>query len=227
MAARDILGYGILLAGAALSRLALEAFDFDFVSAAQEMFWSWRYFAVFVACYALAAVAAHGAQLPSPPDTLARWRTRLLQPVAIGILVALLTVVSDVIDPVAKARGVATIHVAGGAAAAFYAYGAVLLTTVFHFLPIAPFAWLATRAPAGARAMVVSLGIAIAAFSEDAGYFARAPVFDMEWARHALSVAANGTEALFIYRYGLLAGIAQRASTYLVWHIFWPSWDVG
>ena len=227
MASRDVVGYGAVFAVAALSRLALEAFDVDYVSAAQEKIWSWRYFAVFVACYVLAVVAAHDAQLPSPPATIARWRTQLLQPMAIGILVALLTVASDIIDPVAAARGVATVHVAGGAGAPFYAYGVILLTTVFHFLPVALLAWLATHAPAGTRAIVVGLGIAIAAFSEDAGYFARAPDLDMEWARHALSVVANGAEAQFIYRYGVLAGIAQRGATYLIWHIFWPSWDVG
>ena len=227
MAARDILGYGTVLAVAALSRLALEAFEIDYVSDSQEAIWSWRYFAVFVACYALAAVAAHGARLPSPSGSLARWRTHILPPAAIGMLVALLTVASDVIEPVAQARGVATVHVAGPAAAPFYAYGAILLTTVFHFLPVALLAWLAMRAPTRLRALFVGLGIAIGAFTEDAGYFARAPGLDREWARHALSVAANGAEALFIYRCGLLAGIAQRASTYLIWHIFWPSWDVG
>jgi hypothetical protein len=214
-----------VLAAAALSRLALEAITVDFVTDGQRTLWSWPFFGFFVACYAVAAVAATRAKLPSPAGTLAQWPTGLALPAATGFVVALLTIASDVAEPAAAARGVASVHVTGPAAVPFYAYGAALLSTVFHFLPVALLAWAAARLGGRARALLVGAGIAIVAFSEDFGYFARqAPDFGIEWFRHALSVAANGAEAVFIYRFGLLAGLAQRASTYLVWHLGWPSW---
>ena len=37
------------------------------------------------------------------------------------------------------------------------------------------------------------------------------------------SQAANAAEAILIYRYGLLAGLLQRGTTYLLWHVLWPS----
>ena len=218
-----MLGYGAILATAAALRLALEAFSFDFASAGQRTLWSWQFFAVFVACFFIGAVAAMRTSLLSPAGTVRQWRAGLALPAAIGFGVALVTIATDIVEPVAAARGVATVHVTGPAAVPFYAYGAILLTTVFHFLPVALLAWAASQVSGRTRAGLVGAGIALVAFSEDASYFIRhAPSFDIEWARHTLSVAANGAEALFIYRFGLLAGLAQRAATYLGWHILWP-----
>jgi hypothetical protein len=135
----------------------------------------------------------------------------------------MVAILSDLAYPAAAARGVASVHVALPAALPLYVFAAIALTTVFHFLPVAALALVAQGLAARRRALVVGLGILAVAFSEDAGFFLRhGSGVGIEWARHAVSVVANGAEAFFIYRHGLLAGLAQRSSTYLVWHLVWP-----
>jgi hypothetical protein len=228
MIARPAVVYSAVFITAALCRAALEFLPFDYALPNQRTVSSWGYFLIFAGCYAAGIALAVRAGLPSPGDTLARARTALALPAAVGVAVGLLTIASDVIAPVAAARGVATVHVIGPAAIPFYAYGAIVLTTVFHFLPVALVAWLARRLQGTWRMMVVFVGVAFVAFCEDTGWFLRAgATFDVEWARHALSVLANAAEAIFIYRFGLLAGLAQRTSTYFIWHLLWPALDAA
>lgn len=205
-------------------RLLLAFLPVDYVSEGQRALWSWRFFAVFALCFAAAVFLATRAGLPAPGETASGPQRGWLLPLAVGAAVALLTIGSDVVAPAAQARGLATLHVRGRAALPFYAYGAILLTVVFHFLPISLVAWLARRIRGRARVVLVCIGVAAVALSEDAGYFLGSPSLGTidAW-RHVLSVFANGAEAAFIYRSGLLAGLAQRSATYLLWHLAWPS----
>jgi hypothetical protein len=214
--------YATVLVAAIIARLALEWESPDYVSDGQRLIWSWPFFLVFAACYAAAIAIARRTRIPAPAETLARPLIRLGLPALVGVVVALLTIASDLMQPVALARGVSSIHVQGWQAVPFYTYGAIVLTTVFHFLPVALLAWLVQELSGARRTALVGIGIAAIAFSEDAGYFVRGASLDIESARHVLSVVANAAEALFIYRFGFLAGLAQRASTYLVWHGLWP-----
>ena len=218
------MAYAIVFLVAAAARIALGLIPFEYALAGQAVIGSERFFVVFAGCFAAGAAAARHAPMPSPARTLRDARTALGLPAAVGVSVALLTILSDLAYPAAAARGVASVHVAWPAAVPFYVFSAIALTTVFHFLPVAVLAWAARKLAGKPRAVLLALGIVAIAFSEDAGYFLRhGTEAGVEWARHALSVAANGAEAFFIYRFGLLAGLAQRGSTYLVWHLAWPA----
>lgn len=217
-----MVNHASLFGVAFLCRLALAFLPVAYVSAGQRSLWSWPFFCVFALCFAAAVPLAASAGLPRPPDTLIR-RRELFAPVAVGTAVALLTIWSDLVSPVAIARNVPTVHVHGWAAVPFYVYGAILLTVVFHFLPIAFVAWCARRLPPRLRLAILIIGVLAVAFSEDANYFLRArSLAGVEAGRHALSVVANGAEALFILRLGLLGGLTQRLTTYLLWHLAWP-----
>lgn len=162
-------------------------------------------------------------KLPSPRETATGPKKGWLLPLLVGTAVALLTIRSDVVAPAAAARGVPTMHVGGWAALPFYTYGAVVLTVVFHFLPMALVAWIARQVGGRAGFVLVAAGVLAVALSEDTGYFLRSRAYEeVEFARHVLSVFANGAEALFLYRFGLLAGLAQRSATYVLWHLAWP-----
>ncbi|HEX7182995.1 MAG TPA: hypothetical protein VF756_14230 [Thermoanaerobaculia bacterium] len=205
------------------ARLLLVFLPVGYVSAGQQAIWSWRFFAVFALCFAVAVFLATRSKLPTPEETASGPKRRWLLPLAVGAAVALLTIGSDVVAPAAQARGLTTLHVRGWAALPFYTYGAILLTVVFHFLPIALVAWLAQQVRGRARAALVGVGVLAVAFSEDAGYFLGSRSFaTVDALRHVLSVLANGTEAVFIYRFGFLAGLAQRSATYFLWHFAWP-----
>jgi hypothetical protein len=216
-------GYAAVLGIAFLARAALSAFDVQFITHGQETVWSWPFFGVFLLAFLLAVPLAQGARLPSPGETL-RSRAGLALPVAIGMAIGLLTLWSDILSPAAAARGVPTLHVRGPAAVPFYLYGGVLLTVVFHFLPIALAAGVARWLPrAAARAAIVA-GIVVVALSEDLMFFLRTPALvTVESGRHVLSVLANAAEAGLIYRFGLLSGLLQRWTAYLLWHIAWPA----
>jgi hypothetical protein len=218
------LAYAIVFLVAAAARIALCGIPFEYAFAGQALVGSGRFFVFFAACFAAAVAVAPHTTVPPPAQALRSARKALGLPVAVGVSVALLTIVSDLAHPVAAARGVASVHVAWPAAVPLYVFSAIALTTVFHFLPVAVLAWVARKVAGKRRAVLLMLGILAIAFSEDGGYFLRhGNEAGVEWARHALSVAANGAEALFIYRFGLLAGLAQRGSTYLVWHLAWPA----
>ena len=219
-----MVGYLIVLGFAFLARSALSLFQVPFVTSAQRTVWSWPAFAIFLAAFATAVFFATRARLPTPAETL-RARTSLALAIFIGATVGCLTIWSDWMSPIAAARGVPSVHVRGLAAGPFYAYGAILITVVFHFLPMAVTAWLAgrLRTPT-ARHLLLAMATLLVAFSEDASFFlANRHLVGLDSARHALSVVANATEAILIYRCGLLAGLAQRGSTYLLWHLLWPN----
>lgn len=222
-------GYGIAFGVAVAARLLLAFLPVDYVSAGQRAIWSWRFFAVFALCFAVAVFLATRSRLPTPEETASGPNRRWLLPLTVGAAVALLTIASDVVAPVAQARGLATVHVRGWSALPFYAYGAILLTVVFHFLPIAVVAWLAQKVRGRARAALVCVGVVAVAFSEDAGYFlgSQSSFATVDAWRHVLSVFANGAEAVFIYRFGFLAGLAQRSTTYFLWHFVWPLLHIG
>lgn len=216
-------GYAVVFGVAVAARVLLDFLPVSYVSAGQQALWSWRFFPVFAACFAAAVFLATRSKLPSPRETATGPTKGWLLPLLVGTAVALLTIGSDVVAPAAAARGVPTIHVGGWAALPFYTYGAVVLTVVFHFLPMALVAWIARRVGGRAGFVLVAAGVLAVAFSEDAGYFLRSRIFEeMELARHLLSVFANGAEAVFLYRFGLLAGLAQRSATYVLWHLAWP-----
>ena len=216
-------GYAIVFGAAVAARVLLAFLPVSYVSAGQQALWSWRFFPVFAACFAAAVFLANRSRLHSPRETARGPRKGWLLPLLVGTVVALLTIGSDVVAPAAAARGVPTMHVGGWAALPFYTYGAVVLTVVFHFLPMALVAWLALRVGGRAGIVVVAAGVLAVALSEDTGSFLRSRAFEeVELARHVLSVFANGAEALFIYRFGLLAGLVQRSATYVLWHLAWP-----
>lgn len=216
-------GYAIIFGVAVAARGLLAFLPVSYVSAGQQALWSWRFFPVFAAGFAASVFLANRSELPSPRETAMGQKEGWLLPLLVGTAVALLTIASDIVAPAAAARGVPTMHVGGWAALPFYTYGAVVLTVVFHFLPMALVAWLARRAGGRTRFVLVAAGVLAVAFSEDAGYFLRSRAFEeVELARHALSVFANGAEAVLIYRFGLLAGLVQRSATYVLWHLAWP-----
>jgi hypothetical protein len=217
-----VVGYVIVFGVALVSRLLLVAMPIPYVTAVQRAAWSWRFFAVFVLCFLCAMALASRSNLPTPAETLSRPRALAIA-CAVGSAVALLTIWSDILAPAAQARGLATIHVTGWVAVPFYAYGAILLTTVFHFLPIAFAAWLAQKVRGRLRLIVLGIAVAAVGISEDAGYFLRNDLrVDVDAGRHVLSMLGNSSEALLIYRFGFLAGLAQRSTTYLLWHLIWP-----
>jgi hypothetical protein len=216
-------GYAVILGFALLARVALSLFDFEFVTTAQRFLWSWPVVAGFVAMFAASANLGKRAGLPTPAETL-RSPFVVMLAVGIGVAVGLITIWTDLISPAAIARGVATLHVAGPSALPFYVYGAILLTTLFHFLPMAAAAYFAQHFAPATRHTIILGAILAVAFSEDLGFFLyNSSLFSLETGRHVLSVVANATEAGLIYRYGLLAGLLQRISTYIVWHIAWPN----
>lgn len=218
-----MVGYAVVLGVAFLARLALSFLEVSFVTPAQRTMWSWPVFAIFLLAFAAATFFANRARLAAPAESL-RSLPALTLAVGIGATVGCLTVWSDWLSPAASARGLATLHVPGFAAGPFYVYGAILITVLFHFLPIAAAAWLAKQLPAAAARLLLTAAVVVVAFSEDASYFLRTPdLLGVEPARHALSAAANAAEAILIYRYGLLAGLLQRGTTYLLWHVLWPS----
>ena len=215
-------GYAAVFGVAFVARVILTFLPVDFITPGQRRLWSWAFFTVFSLCFGLAVLLAARAALPSP-ESLARTRAGLWGPMAIGSIVAVATIVSDLIAPAAAARGLPALHVRGVAAIPFYVYGAVLLTVVFHFLPVAGGAWLARHSRGHARTAVLALTLILVAFSEDLAFFVESDgAGAVETARHVLSVLANGSEAVWIYRFGLLSGLVQRGSTYLLWHIAWP-----
>lgn len=216
-------GYAALFAMAIAARLSLDLLPVQYVSAGQERVWSWSFFGVFSVCFLLGALLANRAQMPAPAETFSGPVSGWALPLAVGCAVGLLTIGSDLLDPAAAARGLSSLHVRGPAAIPFYLYGAMLLTVVFHFLPMAFAAWVARRLRGAWRLAVVSIALVAVAFSEDLGFFLRASSLDtVEAGRHVLSVLANGAEAFFIYRFGLVSGLLQRGSTYLLWHLAWP-----
>jgi hypothetical protein len=215
-------GYAAIFGIALAARTALALIPFEYATAAQRPVWSWWFFAIFAASFAAAAALAVQAGLPSPAATLTGPRRRWILPVTVGLIVGALTMLSDTIVPAAAARGVTTMHVRGAAAVPFYLYGAILITTVFHFLPVALAARVAGLVKGRTGAVILAAAFAGVALSEDFGYFLSGPPAGVETLRHGLSVLANGTEAVFIYRYGLVAGLLQRGTTYLLWHILWP-----
>lgn len=88
--------------------------------------------------------------------------------------------------------------------------------------------WVARRLEGPWRLVVVSTALVVVGFSEDLGFFLRASsLATVEAGSHALSVLANGAEAFFIYRFGLVSGLLQRGSTYLLWHLAWPLMEHG
>jgi hypothetical protein len=221
-------GYAAVLAAAVAARALLSLLPVAYAVPGQRTVASWEFFALFVACFAAGAVLAIRAGLPSPGTALARAGGTLALPAAAGAAVGILIILSDLAAPAAAARGVATLHVAGPGTVPFYVYAAILLSTVFHFLPMALAAALARPLRGGARIALLGAAVALVAFSEDAGWFLREGLpLSIEGARHALSVAANAAEALFVLRGGLLGGLAQRATTYLVWHLLWPALGPG
>jgi hypothetical protein len=217
------LGYTAIFVAALLARIALVFLPVRFVTAGQERLWSWEFFAVFTLCFGSGILLARRAGLP-PPDRVPRDCASAWVPIGIGCMVAVATIASDVVEPAAAARGLSSMHVRGVAAIPFYIYGAVLLTVVFHFLPVAAGAWVARRLHGQARSMILVMTVFLVALSEDLTFFVRsASPGVLETGRHVLSVLANGSEAFLIYRFGLLWGLLQRGSTYLVWHIVWPA----
>jgi hypothetical protein len=217
-----VVGYAIVFGVALGSRLVLVTQPIAYVSAGQETAWSWRFFIVFTVCFLVAVALASRSKLPSPTQSLSRPGALAIAS-AVGLGVAILTIWTDVLAPAAQARGFPTMHVAGWVAVPFYAYGAILLTTVFHFLPMAFAAWLVQRLRGGLRSVLVGIAIAVVGMSEDADYFLRTDfVIGVDAARHGLSVLGNAAEGVFIYRFGFLAGLVQRSATYLLWHILWP-----
>jgi hypothetical protein len=216
-------GYAAVYATALLARIALAFLPVRFVTGGQERLWSWEFFAVFTLCFVSGILLARRAGLPPPdripPDGASAW-----VPISIGCIVAVMTITLDMIEPAAAARGVPSMHVRGAAAIPFYLYGAVVLTVVFHFLPVAAGAWVARRSHNPARSVILALTLLAVALSEDLMFFVRsASPGVLETIRHVLSVAANGSEAVLTYRFGLLWALLQRVSTYLVWHIAWPT----
>jgi hypothetical protein len=214
--------YAVVFCLALLARLVLTVLPVSFITPGQQRLWSWEFFTVFALCFVVAVWLAARAGVP-PPSRFARGPA-VWVPIGMGVVVGAATIVTDLISPAAAARGVAALHIRGMAAIPFYLYGAVLLTVVFHFLPVAAGAWLARRLHGGARRAVLALTLVLVALSEDLTFFL---TFDgkgaVETVRHVLSVLANGSEAILIYRFGLLSGLVQRASTYLVWHLAWPA----
>lgn len=217
-----MVGYAVVFGVALVLRLSLITQSIVYVNAGQRAVWSWRFFVVFALCFLCAVALATRSRLPTPAQTLSR-PGALAFAFAVGLAIALLTIWTDILAPVSLARGIPSIHVTGWVALPFYAYGAILLTTVFHFLPMAFAAWLTQRLRSRLRFVLIGAVIGIVGFSEDAGYFLQTgTLMDADAARHALSVLANSTEAVFIYRFGFLAGLAQRSATYLLWHVLWP-----
>lgn len=216
-------GYAALFGVALAARLSLDLLPVQYITAGQEKVWSWAFFGVFSLCFLLGALLANRARLPAPAETLSGPALGWALPLAVGGAVGLLTIGSDLLHPAAAARGLSTLHVRGPAAIPFYLYGALLLTAVFHFFPMAFAAWVARRLRDPWRLAVVSIALAAVALSEDLGFFLRASsLATVEAGRHVLSVLANGTEAFFIYRFGLVSGLLQRGSTYVLWHLAWP-----
>jgi hypothetical protein len=217
-----VIDYVVLLAVAVAARLLLPVLAVEYITPEQRALWSWPVVLVLAVALAAGAVLAGRARLPTPREGLRSQRGPGLA-VAAGVAVGALTIASDVVSPAAAARGLPTMHVHGLAAVPFYLYGALLVTVIFHFLPVAAGAWLAHQLPAAPGRAVVLAVVLLVAFSEDAGFFARgAGIATIEGARHALSVAANATEAALIYRFGLAVGLLQRGTTYLLWHVAWP-----
>ena len=166
----------------------------------------------------LCSVRAHSGPAGSP-----RVGTRPFRVAgADGSAIAVLTIVSDVHSPAAAARGVATLHVPFPASLPFYAYGAIVLTVLFHFLPLA-LALALLRATALDRTWIPpAVVVVVLALSEDWNYLAQVGLrASVETARHVLSFAANLLELWFIQRFGLLAGLCQRLTTYAWWHVVW------
>ena len=217
-------GYTVVLGLALLARSALSFLEVSFVTPAQRTMWSWPVFWLFSMAFAVATVLANEAHLLTPAETLRAPRA-LATALVIGATVGCLTVWSDWVSPAAAARGLPSLHVRGPAAGPFYIYGAILLTVLFHFLPIAVAARLTMLLQARtARRLFLGATIVLVALSEDTSFFLQTrDVLGVESARHALSVAANAAEAILIYRYGLLAGLLKRGTTYLVWHVLWPA----
>jgi hypothetical protein len=218
-----MIGYAVIFGVAVLARLVLAGLTVEFVTPGQRLLWSWPVIVVLALALAGAAALADRARLPAPHDGL-RWRSGLGLAIGAGAIVGVLTIASDIASPVAATRGLPTIHVQGIAALPFYLYGAILITVLFHFLPMATAAWVADGLPpAAARACVIA-ALLLVALSEDLGFFARgAGIATVDGGRHVLSVAANASEAALIYRYGLAAGLLQRGTTYLLWHLAWPN----
>lgn len=215
--------YVIVLLTAFVSRLLLEFFRVPYVTSGQRVLWGWPFFVVLVAALAMGAYALrHTRDRERHDDVVAR--RKFGWPIIVGTVVAAAIIISDVIEPVAEARGVPTIHVPLPIAIPFYLYGGILLSVLFHFAPLALILGLTSRVRPGiARSFIIAAVVAVA-LSEDGGYFIRNG-FDAtpEGARHLVSVAANAAEVMFMWRFGFLAGLTQRLSTYTWWHILWPA----
>lgn len=206
-----VAGYAALFAVALAARLSLDLLLVQYITPRQEKVWSWAFFGVFCLCFFLGALLAERVRLPAPAKTLSGPVLGWALPLAVGGVVGLLTIGSDLLDPAAAARGLSTLHVRGPAAIPFYLYRAMLLTVVFHFLPMAFVAWVTRRLEGCWRLAVVSIALAAVALSEDLGFFLRvSSLATVEAGRHVLSVLANGTEAFFIFRFGLVSGVLQR-----------------
>lgn len=215
--------YAALFVAALAARGVLAMTTVSYTSPGQQAVWSWSFFLVFTACFAAAAWAAIRAGLPSPAATLAGPRQGWAWPVAVGAATGVAVIWSDVVSPAAAARGVETLHVQGWPAVPFYAYGAILITVVFHFLPIAIGSLLARHLAGWPRLILLAIVVTAVALSEDLRFFlGAAPHDSVETTRHVVSLAANAAEALFILRFGLLAGLIQRLTTYGLWHLAWP-----
>jgi hypothetical protein len=211
-----------MLAVALIARVVLSGVPVSYVNAGQAVLWSWPMFGALAAATLGGAYLADRAAIPAPFDPKISMVRRLVLPFVWGSVIGGLIILSDAVAPVAAARGWPTMHVPFPASVPFYLYGAILLCVLFHFLPIGAVAWVLTRLRARPPRWVKALAVITLGLSEDGGYFVRNGLpFSAETFRHLLSFGANVTELLFIWNFGLLAGLTQRMATYTWWHLVW------
>ncbi len=214
--------YLCVLGVALAARAALSGTPVPYVNAGQALLWSWPLFGALALAVAAGAHLAERVGIPAPLDPRVPASLRFLVPTLWGSVIAALTILSDVVAPAAAARGLPTMHVPFPVSIPFYVYGAIMLCVLFHFLPLGLAAWMLTRLRRTAPRAAIALAVTALGLSEDGGYFLRSGLpYSVETLRHLLSFAANVTELLFIWNYGLLAGLSQRMATYAWWHITW------
>lgn len=217
--------YLVLLGASALVRAVLMVAPVDYINRGQHVLWSWPIFGVVVLGTLVGAWCARRAGLPGPLDgRISGWQ-RFALPAAVGTAIAAAIVLSDILSPIVNVRGLTRLHVPPPVSVPFYRYGAVVLTILFHFLPLAVIAALCSGGRRWRRTPVWLGAVLLLGLSEDAGYFLREGLpLTMETGRHIVSYGANVAELMFIRSSGLFAGLSQRCATYAWWHVAWGGW---
>ena len=209
--------YALLIASLVATKLAIGFVAIDFKTAGQALMFEWWFLAV------LAVYGAAGVLLLRPAGFpgVATNRRGVLIAGAHGIPLGLAAIAVDAVRPLEEVLHLASAHHPLPEGLLVYWHGCVVSEIWFHLLPVPLLVFLGSRLKD--RQAVFWVVACLVSFWE-----ARRVLTDpdlwvaTEIVRAGITYAANLSEIWLFRRYGFLAAIAQRLTSYALWHLAWP-----